>query len=105
MGAGDGKYTTAVDAPLSPKSQLTIGYGDGGVPPWQFFLRDGEDEDVGFFKLFLTTSPADFSSIPQESPFNLPLGFFRHAERPVAEIWGSQLSTVVQLRRRATESK
>jgi hypothetical protein len=91
-----------VDAPLPPKSQLTIGYGDGGASPWQLLLRDGEDKDVGFFKLFLTTSPADFSSISQDSPFNIR-SFSRHAklvakERPETELWGSQLSTVVQLR-------
>jgi hypothetical protein len=91
-----------VNAPLSPKSHLTIGYGDGGVSPWQFLLRDGEDKDVGFFKLFVTTSPADFASIPQESPF-MASSFSRHVitatpERPEAELWGSQLSTVVQLR-------
>jgi len=102
LGAGAGKWTTNVNAPLSPKSHLTVGYGDGGVAPWQFLLRDGEDKDVGFFKLFLTTSPADLSSIPQDSPF-MASSFSRYGktatpERPETELWGSQLSTVIQLR-------
>ena len=98
FGAGVG-LTATVDVPLPPKSQLTIGYGDGGVQPWQFLLREGETKDVGFFKLFLATSPADFSSIAQESPFEQ--GISRHGgpaapQRPRVERWGSQLSTVIQ---------
>ncbi|KAG6809127.1 hypothetical protein H0H92_001457 [Tricholoma furcatifolium] len=100
FGAGQGRLTTDVDAPLPPQGSLTIGYGSGGVSPWQFLLRDNDDMDVGFFKLFLTTSPADFSSIPQESPFEdintrsrrMKVAF------PDDEGWGTILSTVVQLR-------
>jgi hypothetical protein len=102
FGAGAGRLTTAVDAPLPPKSQLTIGYGNGSASPWQFRLCDGDDHDVGFFKLFLTTSPADFSSITQESPFSTQ-DFSRPVKPtgkklPEAGLWGSQLATVVQLR-------
>lgn len=90
-----------MDAPLPPKSSLAVGYGDGGASPWQFLLREGEDKDLGFFKLFLTTKPADFSSIPQESPFDR--GTSRHgqlaaAKLPAPDWWGSKLSTVVQVR-------
>jgi hypothetical protein len=102
FGAGAGRLTTAVDAPLPAKSHLTVGYGEGGVSPWQFLLRDGEDTDVGFFKLFLTTSPADFSSIAQESPFETSIsryGKVASAQLPGTEQWGSQLSTVIQVRR------
>lgn len=91
-----------MDSPLPPKSHLTVGYGEGGVSPWQFLLRDGEDTDVGFFKLFLTTSPADFSSIAQESPFQTSIsryGKVAPAKLPGAERWGSRLSTVIQVRR------
>ncbi|KAF5384355.1 hypothetical protein D9615_003158 [Tricholomella constricta] len=103
FGAGQGRLTTDVDAPLPPRGSLAIGYGDGGVSPWQFLLRDGEDIDVGFFKLFLTTSPADFSSVTQESPFeeNISrLGRPKAAQLPEAERWGAMLSTVVQVRYR-----
>ncbi|RDB28119.1 putative WD repeat-containing protein C2E1P5.05 [Hypsizygus marmoreus] len=100
-GAGAGRYTTAVDAPLPSKSTLSIGYGDGGVSPWQFLLRDGEDKDVGFFKLFLATAPTDFSSLEQDSPFEentTRYGQPAAARVPDAESWGSQLSTVIQVR-------
>ncbi|KAF8056952.1 caspase domain-containing protein, partial [Lyophyllum atratum] len=101
FGAGQGRLTTEVDAPLPPRGYLSIGYGDGGFSPWQFLLREGEDVDVGFFKLFLSTSPADFSSIPQESPFEenvSRLGRLKAAQLPDAERWGAMLSTVVQVR-------
>jgi hypothetical protein len=106
-GAGLGRRTYKVDAPLPPKSRLTIGFGNGGGLPWRFHLRDGEDIDVGFFKLFLTTSPADFASIIQGSPFvENSLGYRIvpiEGERPEVYEWGSQLSTVVQ--RRAKNNK
>lgn len=55
--------------PLPPGQSLTIGYGDGGSSPFQFVVREGMDVEVGFLKLFVTTHPADFSHIPQRSPF------------------------------------
>ncbi|KAI0312608.1 hypothetical protein OF83DRAFT_1145252 [Amylostereum chailletii] len=54
---------------LPAKGSLTVGYGSGGVAPWGCFLRDGQELDVGYFKLFLSTKPVDLSSIPQASPF------------------------------------
>jgi hypothetical protein len=42
-----------VDAPLLPRSKLTLGYGNGGATPWEFvFVGQGapSTEDVGFFK-------------------------------------------------------
>jgi len=103
FGAGKGRLTTDVDAPLPPRGSLAIGYGDGGVSPWQFLLRDGEDMDVGFFKLFVTTSPADFSSVPQESPFEENMNVSRLGRPKAAQLlstekWGAMLSTVVQVR-------
>ncbi|TDL15886.1 hypothetical protein BD410DRAFT_82003 [Rickenella mellea] len=58
------------DSPLPAHSKFTIGYGDGGALPWAFYLRKGEDKDVGFLKLYVTDSPSDFSSILQSSPFD-----------------------------------
>jgi len=58
-----------LDAPLPPRESLTIGYGSGGAAPLTFSLREGQDVDVGFLKLFLTTKPVDFSKIPQGTPF------------------------------------
>ncbi|KAF8752589.1 Caspase domain [Rhizoctonia solani] len=52
-------------------SFLTLGYGSGGVGPFQFNLKPGESTDVGVFKLFLSTSPIDMSSIEQDPPFGI----------------------------------
>ena len=101
FGAGTKGLSAAVDAPLPPKSTLAIGYSDGGVSPWQFLLRKGDDKDVGFFKIFLTSSPADLSSITQESPFvenNIPSRAGRSSLPKFPDVWGSKLSTIIQLR-------
>lgn len=52
-----------------PKASLTIGYGSGGSQPFAYTLRDGQDVDVGFLKLFLATEPVDLSYVSQDSPF------------------------------------
>lgn len=59
----------AADAPLPVGASLRIGYGSGGQPPFQYELAEGQKIDVGIIKLFLTTSPAEFESLVQESPF------------------------------------
>ncbi|KAF9003400.1 caspase domain-containing protein [Cyathus striatus] len=100
FGAGVGRLTARVDAPLPAKSMLTIGYGDGGVPPWQFLLRPGETKDVGFFKLFLTTRATNLSNICQESPFEARktrYGQAAAAQRPDTVRWATQMSTVIQV--------
>lgn len=93
-GAGLGN----VDAPLPKQSKLTLGYGGGGVPPWKFSLREGDEKDIGFFKLFLSTVHTDFSSILQGSPFkpDKPRAGAK-AKLPVPEFWATQLVTVIQV--------
>ncbi|KAF8153270.1 caspase domain-containing protein [Crassisporium funariophilum] len=100
FGAGMGRLTTKVDAPLPPRSLLSVGYGDGGVPPWQFLLHPGDTKDIGFFKLFLSTRPAYFSSILQESPFEISSfrgGKPTPASLPDEERWAAKLVTIIQL--------
>jgi hypothetical protein len=95
--------TTRVDAALPPRSRLTIGYGDGGFSPWQFTLPEGETKDLGFFKLFLSTRPAYFDSLIQESlPFTKQPEATRGgkpmaAETPEVLKWASIVSTVIQV--------
>ncbi|KDR77353.1 hypothetical protein GALMADRAFT_66422 [Galerina marginata CBS 339.88] len=103
FGGGAGSLTTKVDAALPPNSKLAIGYGDGGAVPWQFLLPKGEQKDLGFFRLFLSTRPAYFENILQErTPFasgsvrSVRLG---PAESPEAETWGVQTVTVIQVAR------
>ncbi|KAJ1303007.1 hypothetical protein OPQ81_011208 [Rhizoctonia solani] len=60
-----------VDPSLPKRGSLTLGYGSGGVEPFQFSLEPGESVEVGIFKLFLSTSPIDLSSIEQTAPFSI----------------------------------
>ncbi|KAJ3521101.1 hypothetical protein NMY22_g12453 [Coprinellus aureogranulatus] len=65
-GAGEGQ----VDPPLLKHSRLAVGYGNGGADPLQFYFEDGKTRDIGFFKLFITCTPANFRCLSQEkSPF------------------------------------
>jgi hypothetical protein len=61
-------------------------------------MRDGQDVDIGFLKLFLTTEPVDYSNIPQTSPFHLDnRGNGTHKAKPRL-IWDTILVAVVQRR-------
>lgn len=89
-----GKYT--LDVPL-PKNGgiLTIGYGSGGAPAQTFYLRPGQNFDIGFLKIFLSTKPVDLSSIPQLSPFENTRSGDRLAKNE-EEAWGTMLIPVLQ---------
>ncbi|TFK37085.1 caspase domain-containing protein [Crucibulum laeve] len=82
---------------LRPGGDLTIGYGSGGIQPREFFLRPGQEVDVGFVKLFITTIPVDYSFIPQESPFEETRhgGIFPNRSIPVLA-WDTIQLTIVQ---------
>jgi hypothetical protein len=91
-----------IRAPLQARSEFSVGYdASPNGDPWQFTLRHGENVDVGFFKIFLSTFPCDFSSIVQETPFLIggrhggpssPLPSF------IPAVWGAKCFTVVQRR-------
>ena len=93
-----------LDVPLPAKTgkgepgSLTIGYGCGGAVPFSYFTREGQDLDVGFLKLFLTTEPVDYSNIPQFSPFSLDNRATREAKLKPRLIWDTILIAVVQRR-------
>ncbi|TDL22050.1 hypothetical protein BD410DRAFT_277018 [Rickenella mellea] len=88
----DGRH---VDPPLPAKSRFSIGYGNDGAPPYEFFLPEGEKKDVGFFKLYLTTCPTDLSYISQSSAFeNARGGRPRQQISPSPNVWGSNLVIV-----------
>ncbi|KAJ2912759.1 hypothetical protein MD484_g7651, partial [Candolleomyces efflorescens] len=103
-----------VDAPLLPGSKLTLGYGNGGATPWEFAFSDARTKDIGFFKLFLSSSPADFRSLARKkTPFEQEEGQ-RHGEEldreakeaerlkheldDRSQIWGVKMATVIQIR-------
>ena len=58
-----------VDPPLKGKGYLTVGYGDSGSVPHAFFLREGQNVDVGILKMFLSRRQVNLSHIAQSSPF------------------------------------
>ena len=48
-----------------------MGYGDSGSVPYAFFLREGQNVDVGTLKLFLSRKHVDLSAVAQSSPFQV----------------------------------
>ena len=46
-----------------------MGYGDSGSVPHRFFLREGQNIDVGILKLFLSRKQVNLSHVAQSSPF------------------------------------
>lgn len=79
---------------------MPIGYGTGGGVPYSYFLRDNQDIDVGFVKLFITTHPVSLSEIEQMSPFpgeNTSRAPFIEKERLLAS-WDTVIVTLVQRR-------
>ncbi|KAF9263736.1 hypothetical protein L218DRAFT_901384 [Marasmius fiardii PR-910] len=63
-----------VDYSIPAHGCLTIGFGDSGTVPYTYFLRNNQEVDVGFLKLYLTTKYVDHSGIPQLSPFGRDRG-------------------------------
>ena len=52
-------------APLVHNGKLHIGYGTTVVRPFKFYLKDGEECDVGYFKLFVSTSELPMETLKQ----------------------------------------
>ncbi|KIM26650.1 hypothetical protein M408DRAFT_25142 [Serendipita vermifera MAFF 305830] len=85
-----------VDPPLLPRQALPIGYGGGGSPPITYSLESGQDIDVGFIKIFISTEPIDLSVVPQGSPFRENgRGVGKLKDKPNGS-WKTVLITVVQ---------
>lgn len=79
------------------KGELTIGHGAGAEQPYTFFLQAGQDLDVGFIKLFISTEPVDLSDIEQRSPFTMQTARDKgQAKNPPAPVWDTATIAVVQ---------
>ncbi|KAK0465794.1 hypothetical protein IW261DRAFT_1598505 [Armillaria novae-zelandiae] len=65
-----GSAKNDVDASLSGKESLAIGYGASGTVPHTYTLRKRQDVDVGFLKVFFSMKHIDLSEVIQESPFD-----------------------------------
>ncbi|CAA7262605.1 unnamed protein product [Cyclocybe aegerita] len=84
---------------------LTIGYGVGPdrSSPFSYFLRDGQDLDIGFLKLVLSTEPRDMAPVNQTSPFEKGYITPPFRKSPKETLSGSIVVPVIQ--RRHPESK
>ena len=58
-----------LESPLKSNGELCVGYGSGGWKPFSYELKQGQDLDVGFLKIYLSTQPVDLSGIQQESAY------------------------------------
>ncbi|EIM79948.1 uncharacterized protein STEHIDRAFT_163203 [Stereum hirsutum FP-91666 SS1] len=87
---------------VAAKGELTIGHGAGGGQPRQYYVRQGQEVDVGYLKLFISTKWVDYSQIAQPSPFQG--GKQRRLKSRPAKgmIWDAVCVSVVQLRGRNT---
>ncbi|CUA75710.1 hypothetical protein RSOLAG22IIIB_11942 [Rhizoctonia solani] len=59
-----------IDPPLEPFGELTVGYNNDDMIPGALSFTLAPDE--GYFQVFLATSPGDFDSVAQPSPFIAP---------------------------------
>lgn len=79
---------------------LTLGWGSGGVLPMCFDVPEESKYDVGFIKIFVSTSWVDLSSVAQSTPFgrgHRATVIVKDADRLLASaIWDTILITVVQ---------
>jgi hypothetical protein len=51
--------------PLARNGELPLGYGASSVRPLRFYLKPGEEYDVGFLRLFVSTSPLPMENLKQ----------------------------------------
>ncbi|KAG6901492.1 hypothetical protein C0995_011170 [Termitomyces sp. Mi166 len=94
--AGQGQ----ADFSLPANGSLTIGFGDGGWAPRTYYLRENQDVDVGFLKLYVSTTYVDYSiGIEQPSPFQRSRGnIFTPRNRG---FWGALTIPIIQRRVRS----
>ncbi|PBL03057.1 hypothetical protein ARMGADRAFT_573 [Armillaria gallica] len=93
---GNGKKNSVIDTCLQPDSTVALGFGSGGMESVKFFIPDGQEVDLCFFKIFVTTNAVDLGSISQLSPFTESVG--RGAKRVPQAIkndWASRIIPIV----------
>jgi len=59
-----------VPVTLPEKGIQTYGYGCNGGGPFTFELKEGQNTDIFYLKMFLSTEPIDLDHIEQSSPFD-----------------------------------
>ncbi len=96
MGAKNKEVSDAVDSCLKKKgSELTLGFGNGGMKPITFTLPKDQSTDICCFKFFVAVKPLDLGSIEQS--IGLRRGAEKHAfELPPDDSWASLVIPVLQ---------
>ena len=79
-------------------SELKVGYEKADVEAFQFTLADGIPSDVGFLRLFVSTTYVDMSVLEQESPFLVARGVAR-VKPPVTHTWDAWTYVLKTVRR------
>jgi hypothetical protein len=92
-------------APLPPRhknnepSELRVGYEEADVEAFQFTLADGIPADVGFLRLFVSTTYVDMLFLEQQSPFLVARGGRgRIYNPPSMDIWDAWTYVVKTVR-------
>jgi hypothetical protein len=76
-------------------SELKVGYGEADVEAFQFTLADGIPEDVGFLRLFVSTTYVDMSVLEQQSPFvGRGVGVKKPPAMDIWDVWTYVFKTV-----------
>jgi hypothetical protein len=80
----------------SGPSELKVGYGQADVKAFQFTLADGISADVGFLRLFVSTTYVDMSILEQHSPFLVAPGdaMKKPPAMDILDAWTYVLKTV-----------
>ncbi|PPQ82270.1 hypothetical protein CVT25_008418, partial [Psilocybe cyanescens] len=101
-----GRTQFMTDSPLQKEGgHLNLGFGNGGARPYEYFIPDGQDVDVGFLKCFFSTSPIDLSSIIQNSLFETPRdpeASMQYTNTNSPDAWCCVLIPIVQRRSSST---
>ncbi|KDR81761.1 hypothetical protein GALMADRAFT_221630 [Galerina marginata CBS 339.88] len=91
-----------VSPPLPPGGSITIGYGTSGTSAQEFSISPGQDVDVGFVKLFLSTEYIDYSAVEESFAFDEndgPARSTRPVEKSSLALWDSSITTILQKRK------
>ncbi|KAH8795907.1 caspase domain-containing protein [Flagelloscypha sp. PMI_526] len=86
------------DPCLRPGGVLPVGYGISGTGPRTFSLPDGQDVDVTYLKLFVSTRYIDLSSVEAISPFSKIRADIKAEENLEEGQWDTYCVPVIQER-------
>jgi len=86
-----------LESPLKGNGELCVGYGSGGWEPLAYEIREGQDLDVGFLKIYLSTQPVDLSGKAQQSAFPENRGATAWRPEP-QDVWDTILIPIIQRR-------